>query len=115
MFDLALQRFGALSHDIRLSVFRLLIKAGADGVTAGEIARQINVPASTLSSHLNRLEQAGLIFSTREQQKIVYAVSIRGTQDLVRFLLEDCCSGNPELCGFKPVRTRKQSYPRKHS
>ncbi len=110
MIDSAVQSFRALAHDIRLSAFRLLIKAGSDGLAAGKIARRLDVPASTLSSHLSQLEQAGLIYSWRDQQKIVYAVELDGMQILLRFLLEDCCGGNPTLCGLDVKKSGRHQH-----
>jgi DNA-binding transcriptional ArsR family regulator len=92
--------FRALAHELRLSIFRFLIKEGPRGLAAGKIAAHFDVPPSTLSSHLSRLEQAGLLYSWREQQKIMYAVDIEGTQSLMHFLVEDCCGGDPHLCGM---------------
>ena len=114
MNDSAVQGFRALAHDIRLSVFRLLIRAGANGMPAGGIATELAIPASTLSSHLSQLEQAGLIYSWREQQKIVYAVNMEGTQTLIRFLMEDCCSGKPELCGYN-LKTGRNTSSKKRT
>ncbi len=100
MIETAAHSFRALAHDIRLAAFRLLIQTGTEGLAAGRIAEQLSVPASTLSSHLARLEQAGLIYSWRDQQRILYAVDLEGLQSMLRFLLEDCCGGNPDLCGI---------------
>ncbi len=101
----AVPGFRALANELRLSIFRLLVKAGPTGLAAGKIAVQLDVPSSTLSSHLSQLQQADLLYSWREQQKILYAVNIEGTQSLMRFLLEDCCGGNPELCGISITKT----------
>lgn len=101
MKSYAVTAFKALAHDIRLAAFRLLIKEGLEGVAAGKIALKLGVPASTLSTHLNQLERAGLIQSWRNQQKIMYAVNLEGTQDLIQFLVRDCCGGKPEICGYQ--------------
>src|SRR4029079_17623234 len=96
--------FAALAHELRLKVFRLLIEALPDGLPAGRIAQQLGVPASTLSTHLAQLERAGLLRSWREQQRILYAVDTAGTKSLVGFLVDDCCGGQPELCGYDARR-----------
>jgi DNA-binding transcriptional ArsR family regulator len=93
--------FAALAHDLRLSVFRLLLGKSPHGLPAGQIALRLQVPASTLSTHLAQLERAGLLRSWREQRRILYAVDAEGTKALVGFLVNDCCGGQPELCGFK--------------
>ena len=92
--------FAALAHELRLKVFRLLIGAAPDGMPAGKIAMRLDVPASTLSTHLAQLERAGLLKSWRDRQRILYAVDTDGTQSLVGFLVNDCCGGQPELCGL---------------
>jgi DNA-binding transcriptional ArsR family regulator len=105
--------FAALAHELRLDVFRLLVARLPDGMAAGQIAQRLDVPASTLSTHLAQLERAGLLRSWRERQRILYAVDTEGTKNLVGFLLNDCCNGQPELCGYpaarKPTRPRKGS------
>jgi ArsR family transcriptional regulator, arsenate/arsenite/antimonite-responsive transcriptional repressor len=95
--------FSALAHELRLAIFRLLVGHAPDGLPAGQIALRLQVPASTLSTHLTRLEQAGLLRSRRERQRILYAVDTAGTRGLVDFLVKDCCAGEPELCGFGGV------------
>lgn len=107
----AVNAFRSLAHETRLTIFRLLIKSGANGMPAGQIALKLKIPASTLSAHLHQLEQAGLLISRREQQRIHYGINLDGTQSLIQFLLQDCCSGKPELCGYsiKPItqKTKK--------
>jgi ArsR family transcriptional regulator len=97
--DAAIAAFGALAQDTRLSVFRLLVQAGPDGLTAGEIAERLGVPASTMSHHLGLLERAGLALSRRVHRSIFYAANYEGTRRLLAFLMEDCCQGRPEICG----------------
>lgn len=94
------ETFAALAHEVRLAVFRLLLQRGPDGLPAGQIALRLQVPASTLSAHLAQLERAGLLKSRREQRRILYAVDTEGTKNLVAFLVDDCCGGQPELCGY---------------
>ena len=94
------ETFAALAHDVRLRVFRLLLQRGPDGLPAGQIALRLQVPASTLSAHLAQLERARLLRSWRDRQRILYAVDNDGTKNLVAFLVDDCCGGRPELCGY---------------
>jgi DNA-binding transcriptional ArsR family regulator len=75
-----------------------LVEAGPDGVPAGEIAKAIGVPASTMSTHLGILTRAGLISSRRESRTIYYAIDVGGVRGLFDFLAADCCGGRPELC-----------------
>ncbi len=90
---------GALAHETRLSVFRMLVKAGPDGMIAGAIAEQCSVPPSTMSHHLATLERAGLVRSERESRLIHYRADFAGMRRLLTFLMQDCCQGAPEMCG----------------
>ena len=94
----ATRGFGALAQETRLEAFRLLVRCGIDGMAAGDIARTINVPQNTMSSHLATLVNAGLLESRREGRSVIYAINLDGTQALLMFLLEDCCQGQPETC-----------------
>ncbi|MQP68582.1 metalloregulator ArsR/SmtB family transcription factor [Niveispirillum sp. SYP-B3756] len=95
----ATEAFAALAQETRLSIFRLLVQRGPNGLHASEIAAQVGVPASTLSHHLGILERAGLLRSWRVQRQIFYATDYEGTRKLVAFLMEECCQGRPEICG----------------
>lgn len=95
----AVAALSALAHEGRLGIFRLLVQAGADGLPAGEIARQVGVLPNTLSSGLAILSQAGLITSRREGRSIIYTAQYDGMRDLLAFLMEDCCAGSAEICG----------------
>jgi arsenate reductase len=96
----AIAAFAALAQEHRLAVYRLLMKEGPNGASAGEVADRIGVPPSTLSHHLAHLERAGLLRSWRVQRNIFYAVDVEGTRRLIAFLTEDCCQGHPQLCGY---------------
>ena len=88
----------ALAQESRLNAFRLLVRSGCEGLAAGEIARQLSIPHNTLSSHLSILSNAGLIESHRESRSIIYHINFNGTRELLSFLMEDCCQGQPDLC-----------------
>lgn len=94
----AIGRLAALAHEGRLAIFRMLVKAGPEGMAAGEIARALGAPASTMSASFNLLSQAGLITSQRAGRSIIYAANFDGMSDLLAFLMEDCCGGNPQIC-----------------
>tara|TARA_R110000787_G_scaffold47085_16_gene114100 strand:+ start:3780 stop:4133 length:354 start_codon:yes stop_codon:yes gene_type:complete len=96
--DKAVAALAALAQDTRLSVFRLLVKAGPDGIIAGALAEAMDVPPSTMSHHLAKLEQAGLVTSWRTSRLIHYAADYAGMQGLLGFLMADCCQGDPNLC-----------------
>ncbi|WBU65317.1 ArsR/SmtB family transcription factor [Paracoccus aerodenitrificans] len=95
---MALESLSALAHDTRLDVFRLLIKAGPAGMTAGDIAAALEVRANTLSNNLNILSTAKLVRSAREGRSIRYFAEMETMRGLLAFLMEDCCRGAPELC-----------------
>ena len=95
----AITALAALAQNTRLAVFRLLIKAGSNGLSAGDIARTLDVNSATLSSHLAQLERSGLLKSRRDQRRIFYMVDYEGASELITFLTEDCCQDHPEICG----------------
>ncbi|MEO0752934.1 MAG: helix-turn-helix domain-containing protein [Pseudomonadota bacterium] len=90
--------FAALSQPLRLDVFRLLIKAGADGMQAGDIATTLSVKQNTMSANLSLLTRAGLIRNQREGRAIRYFADFEGTRGLLQFLMQDCCGGSPQEC-----------------
>lgn len=94
----AVEALSALAQETRLSVFRLLVRAGPEGMPAGEIASEIVVRPNTLSTHLTILEHAGLLGSRREGRSIIYAADYGRMRELLGFLMEDCCAGRPEIC-----------------
>jgi len=93
--------FAAIAQDYRLRVFKRLMKIAPEGLTAGDIARELGIPASTLSTHLAQLQRAGLLRSWRHQRHIFYTIDMDGTRRLVDYFIIDCCQGHPELCGFQ--------------
>lgn len=95
----AIDALSALAQETRLNVFRLLMQTGPDGLSAGEIARRLEVQPATLSFHLSQLERAGLIGSRRDSRRIIYAADFARMRSLLTFLTEDCCNGRPEVCG----------------
>ncbi|MCF8508598.1 MAG: ArsR family transcriptional regulator [Hyphomonadaceae bacterium] len=94
----AISALSALAHDGRLAAFRLLVRAGPDGMAAGEIAQRIKMPPSTLSTNLLLLLTARLVTSRREGRSIIYTADFDTMGDLLSFLIEDCCNGSPQVC-----------------
>lgn len=90
--------FEALAHETRLAVFRLLIPVGRDGLPAGVIGERLDLPANSLSFHLGRLVNAGLIRGRRQGRHLYYAVAYARLSELVGFLADDCCAAAPEGC-----------------
>ncbi len=96
--DQAISAFAALAQPTRLDVFRLLMEHEPDGLPAGEIARQMNVPHNTMSTHLAILTRAGLIEAERLSRSIIYRAKLDAVRALIGFLVKDCCGGRPEIC-----------------
>jgi ArsR family transcriptional regulator len=94
----AVQKLSALAQDARLAVFRLLVKAGPDGMAAGDIARKLKTAPNTMSAQLLLLSNAGLTRARRDGRSIIYAVDFDAMSALLVFLTQDCCGGRPEIC-----------------
>jgi ArsR family transcriptional regulator, arsenate/arsenite/antimonite-responsive transcriptional repressor len=94
----AIDTFAALSQQTRLNVFRLLVKAGAEGLLAGELGEALDVKQNTMSANLAVLLNAGLVRNERNGRTIRYFANFDAMRGLLAFLMEDCCGGRPELC-----------------
>lgn len=93
----ALTSFAALSQETRLAIVRALVIAGHDGLAAGVIAERMGVSPTNVSFHLKELERSGLIMQRRASRSIIYSASYEALADLVKFLMDDCCSGHPAI------------------
>lgn len=89
----AIEALAALAQETRLSLFRLLVEQGPQGLAAGEIGDKLRIPAPTLSFHLAQLARAGLVSSRREGRSIIYAADFGGMNELIAYLTENCCGG----------------------
>ena len=94
----AVTALSALAQETRLSIFRLLVEAGPDGVSAGRIGDTLKVPAATLSFHLKELARSGLVSSRQDKQFIYYAADYEQMANLMMFLTQNCCHGMPQAC-----------------
>jgi len=94
----ALTALSALGQDTRLEVFRLLVKAGTEGMAAGAVAEALGLRQNTLSNNLSILLAAGLVRNEREGRSVRYFADFDGVRALLGFLMEDCCGGQPDLC-----------------
>jgi ArsR family transcriptional regulator, arsenate/arsenite/antimonite-responsive transcriptional repressor len=95
----AVSALAAVAHGHRLWIFRILVEQGPSGLTAGDLAVRVGIPASNMSVHLKELDHGRLVESTREGRFIRYAVSVEGTRLLLTYLTEKCCRRRPDLCG----------------
>jgi ArsR family transcriptional regulator, arsenate/arsenite/antimonite-responsive transcriptional repressor len=83
----------ALGHDARLSIFRLLVQAGEEGLRVGDIGAHLGLAPSTLAHHLSTLVDAGLVVQERQGREVLNRVDFPAMRHLVGFLTSECCSG----------------------
>ena len=102
----AIDALGALAQEHRLALFRLLVQAGDKGMAAGAIADKLGVPNSSLSFHLAQLRKAGLIEPERQHRSLVYRANDAAMNELVGYLMENCCAGSG--CGAEPSQAPAQ-------
>jgi DNA-binding transcriptional ArsR family regulator len=113
--DVAINALAALAQEHRLSLFRLLVQAGEDGLAAGAIAEKLGVPGSSLSFHLGQLHRAGLISQERQHRSLIYRADYAAMNDLLGYLLENCCGGAAcapaAACGVEvaPTQAKRKS------
>jgi DNA-binding transcriptional ArsR family regulator len=101
----AVEALGALAHESRLAIFRLLVQAGPKGLAAGVIGEKLSLPAATLSFHLAHLARSGLASSRHEGRFIIYSADFQNMNGLVGFLTDNCCGGKSCL----PTRRLRRS------
>jgi ArsR family transcriptional regulator, arsenate/arsenite/antimonite-responsive transcriptional repressor len=101
------QALGALAHETRLALYRMLVERGPEGWPAGVIAERLGVPPSSLTFHVQHLHRAGLITQRRLGRQLIYAADFSVMNDLVCYLTENCCGrgtvaqtcAQADLCG----------------
>ena len=91
--DTVVNALSALAQEHRLALFRLLVQAGEQGLSAGSIADTLGIPNSSLSFHLAQLTRAGLIRQERQSRSLIYSADYAAMNDLVGYLMENCCGG----------------------
>lgn len=91
----AIAALAALAQENRLDVFRLLVRAGPNGMPAGAVAETLEIAPNTLTFHFDRLRQAGLITVRREGRSMIYAARFEIMNGLLDYLTENCCQGPP--------------------
>ncbi len=107
----ALAALAALGQPTRLEIFQLLISNEPDGLPAGVIAEKIGSPHNTLSSHLSIMARSGLVRGARNGRSIVYRADVDAIRTLIEFLVNDCCSGHPELCDLQDAIHKASGVP----
>ena len=89
--------FSAIGAEPRLKIMRLLLSAHPDGLVVGELQSELDIPGSTLSHHLDKLRNHGLITVRRESTFLRYAVDTDALQELLGFLYAECCTRNSAI------------------
>jgi ArsR family transcriptional regulator len=100
---LAISGFAALSHPVRLALFKTLCARAPERVAAGELAQSFDVPPSTMTGHLQALERAGLVRCERRSRFMMYSIDNEGARRLVHFLVDECCGGQRGIFGAEPA------------
>lgn len=96
--DKQAERMKALGHPSRLAILRLVVRGAREGTPAGEIQAALDIPASTLSHHLDTLASVGLIIPEKEGTFIRYRAGFAELRKLTDYLWEDCCGGGKRCC-----------------
>lgn len=96
--ELAVEALAALAQESRLSIFRLLVQAGKEGVAAGALGERLGIPAATLSFHLKTLTHARLVKSRSAGRFVIYSANFSEMDRLIAYLTEHCCAGDATQC-----------------
>ena len=108
--------FEALASDLRLEIFRLLVRHAPGGLVQGDIARELDIPSTNLSFHLKALVQSGLADVAREGRFMRYRANIPRMLEVIGYLTENCCSGDPGACQrFRDASPAAHILPRRSS
>jgi DNA-binding transcriptional ArsR family regulator len=91
----AVMVLGALAQELRLRIFRLLVQAGPEGLSAGRLSEATGAAPSSLSFHLKELAHAGLVSARPSGRYVIYAANYQTMNALLAFLNDNCCGGNP--------------------
>ncbi len=89
----AASAFSAIGHPARVTILRLLVQAGADGLNVSTMREHLKIPATTFGHHLKAMVEAGLIQQTRQGRTLISTANYGAIQGLAAFLMEDCCRG----------------------
>ncbi len=91
----ATDTFSSLSQETRLRVFKLLVEYGSDGLVPSKIASELKIPNNTLSFHLSRMSEAGLVCSKKEGRSVTYVANTALVEKLISYLRQNCCARQP--------------------
>ena len=107
----AIAGLAALAQENRLDMFRLLVRAGPEGMPAGEVSSALGISPNTLTFHFDRLREAGLVTVRREGRSMIYAAQFDGMNSLIGYLTENCCQGANANCAApvcEPTPSKKR-------
>ena len=100
------QALGALAHETRLALYRMLVERGPDGLPAGVIAERLGLQPSSLTFHVQHLHRAGLVTQRRLGRQLIYAADFSVMNGLVGYLTENCCGRGSTTSACSPAATR---------
>jgi len=103
---IAVRAFLALGQETRLNIFRLIVQRGTDGLFPSQIQEMLGIPAATLSFHLRELISSGLLSVERQSRNLIYRANGTLTNQLLEFLVDNCCGGKPCAVTRKKIKTR---------
>jgi DNA-binding transcriptional ArsR family regulator len=100
---------GALAHEHRLKIYRLLVERGPEGLSAGAIGERVGLLPSSLTFHLQNLQRAGLVTQHRASRQLIYSADFEAMNSLIGYLTKNCCVGSSADCatGCAPVQSAK--------
>ncbi len=110
----AIAALAALAQENRLDAYRLLVQAGPEGLSAGEVAASLGLPPNTLTFHFDRLREAGLVTVRRDGRSMIYAAQFDTMNALLGYLTENCCGGDSSCAPASvcpPVRGKRSKVP----
>ncbi len=104
--SIAVRAFIALGQDTRLNIFRLIVQRDTDGLYPSQILEMLGIPAATLSFHLRELVSSGLLSVERQSRNLIYRANGKLTNQLLEFLVDNCCGGKSCAINRKKIKTR---------
>ena len=104
---------GALAHEYRLAVYRLLVERGPEGLPAGVIGERVGLVPSSLTFHLQALQRAGLIKQVRASRQLIYSADYGVMNELVGYLTDNCCAASASGCNAQCAPAAKPSKRRR--
>ncbi len=105
--------FAAMGAEPRLRIVQILLTAHPQGLIAGDIQDELGIPASTLSHHLEKLKNEGLVAARREGTFLWYTANTEALQEIINFLYAECCTRNKAIEPGELVSLQPKQVPEK--